>query len=278
MLEFVEHLFTYQFLNRALITSIIVGIVCGTVGSLIVLRGLSLMGDAMSHAVLPGVALSFLFGIPMFVGALITGMIASIFIGYITSSSKTKPDAAIGISFTAFLASGIIIISLINTTTDLYRILFGNLLAITNSAFLTTIVIGSIVLILIIIFYRPLMISTFDPTFSRMSGLNTTLLHYFVMLLLSLVTVASIQTVGIILVVALLITPASTAFLISKKLYSMMIIASLISVISSIVGLYYSYIYNIPSGATIVLCTFVIYIITLFFTKFTNRKKRGSLT
>ncbi|HAR3023122.1 TPA: metal ABC transporter permease [Staphylococcus aureus] len=278
MLEFVEHLFTYQFLNRALITSIIVGIVCGTVGSLIVLRGLSLMGDAMSHAVLPGVALSFLFGIPMFVGALITGMIASIFIGYITSSSKTKPDAAIGISFTAFLASGIIIISLINTTTDLYHILFGNLLAITNSAFLTTIVIGSIVLILIIIFYRPLMISTFDPTFSRMSGLNTTLLHYFVMLLLSLVTVASIQTVGIILVVALLITPASTAFLISKKLYSMMIIASLISVISSIVGLYYSYIYNIPSGATIVLCAFVIYIITLFFTKFTNRKKRGSLT
>lgn len=278
MLEFVEHLFTYQFLNRALITSIIVGIVCGTVGSLIVLRGLSLMGDAMSHAVLPGVALSFLFGIPMFVGALITGMIASIFIGYFTSSSKTKPDAAIGISFTAFLASGIIIISLINTTTDLYHILFGNLLAITNSAFLTTIVIGSIVLILIIIFYRPLMISTFDPTFSRMSGLNTTLLHYFVMLLLSLVTVASIQTVGIILVVALLITPASTAFLISKKLYSMMIIASLISVISSIVGLYYSYIYNIPSGATIVLCTFVIYIITLFFTKFTNRKKRGSLT
>ncbi|HDA2271828.1 TPA: metal ABC transporter permease [Staphylococcus aureus] len=278
MLEFVEHLFTYQFLNRALITSIIVGIVCGTVGSLIVLRGLSLMGDAMSHAVLPGVALSFLFGIPMFIGALITGMIASIFIGHITSSSKTKPDAAIGISFTAFLASGIIIISLINTTTDLYHILFGNLLAITNSAFLTTIVIGSIVLILIIIFYRPLMISTFDPTFSRMSGLNTTLLHYFVMLLLSLVTVASIQTVGIILVVALLITPASTAFLISKKLYSMMIIASLISVISSIVGLYYSYIYNIPSGATIVLCTFVIYIITLFFTKFTNRKKRGSLT
>ncbi len=264
MLEFVEHLFTYQFLNRALITSIIVGIVCGTVGSLIVLRGLSLMGDAMSHAVLPGVALSFLFGIPMFVGALITGMIASIFIGYITSSSKTKPDAAIGISFTAFLASGIIIISLINTTTDLYHILFGNLLAITNSAFLTTIVIGSIVLILIIIFYRPLMISTFDPTFSRMSGLNTTLLHYFVMLLLSSVTVASIQTVGIILVVALLITPASTAFLISKKLYSMMIIASLISVISSIVGLYYSYIYNIPqwcNNRTLYVCNLYHHII-----------------
>ncbi|PTK42758.1 manganese ABC transporter permease, partial [Staphylococcus nepalensis] len=163
---------------------------CGTVGSLIVLRGLSLMGDAMSHAVLPGVALSFLFKIPMFVGALVTGMLASLFIGFISERSKTKQDAAIGISFTAFLATGVIIISLINSTTNLYHILFGNLLAITNSAYWSTIVVSILVLLLIIIFYRPLMISTFDPTFSRMSGLNTTAIHYFVILLLSLVTVA----------------------------------------------------------------------------------------
>ena len=117
------------------------------------------------------------------------------------------------------------------------------------------------------------MISTFDATFSRMSGLNTTLIHYFVMLLLALVTVASIQTVGIILVVALLITPASTAFLISKQLYAMMVIASIISVISSIIGLYFSYIYNIPSGATIVICTFMIYIVTLSITRIKINKK-----
>ena len=260
MLDFINHLLSYQFLNRALITSILVGIVCGTMGSIIVLRGLSLMGDAMSHAVLPGVALSFLFNIPMFIGALVTGMLASLFIGFITSNSKTKPDAAIGISFTAFLASGVIIISLINSTTDLYHILFGNLLAITHQSFWT------------------LMISTFDATFSRMSGLNTTLIHYFVMLLLALVTVASIQTVGIILVVALLITPASTAFLISKQLYAMMVIASIISVISSIIGLYFSYIYNIPSGATIVICTFMIYIVTLLITRIKNKQKRSALT
>lgn len=278
MLDFFNHLLSYQFLNRALITSILVGIVCGTVGSIIVLRGLSLMGDAMSHAVLPGVALSFLFNIPMFIGALVTGMIASLFIGFITTKSKTKPDAAIGISFTAFLATGVIIISLINSTTDLYHILFGNLLAITNQSFWTTIIIGMSVITLIVVFYRPLMISTFDATFSRMSGLNTTLIHYFVMLLLALVTVASIQTVGIILVVALLITPASTAFLISKQLYSMMIIASLISIISSITGLYFSYIYNVPSGATIVICTFTIYVITLAITRMNNRQKRGALT
>ena len=235
MTDFIQHLFDYQFLNRALITSIVVGVVCGTVGSLIILRGLSLMGDAMSHAVLPGVALSFLFNIPMFIGALVTGMIASLLIGYISNNSKTKPDAAIGISFTAFLATGIIIISLINSTTDLHHILFGNLLAITRQTFWTTIIIGVIVMLLIVILYRPLMISTFDATFSRVSGLNTTMLHYFVMLLLALVTVASIQTVGIILVVALLVTPASTAFLITKNLYSMMIVASLIGIVLSLI-------------------------------------------
>ncbi|MCD8843778.1 metal ABC transporter permease [Staphylococcus gallinarum] len=275
-MDFIQHLFDYLFLRNALIISIVVGIVCGTVGCLIVLRGLSLMGDAMSHAVLPGVALSFFFQIPMFIGALVTGMIASIFIGFITKSSKTKPDAAIGISFTAFLATGIILISVINSTTDLYHILFGNILAVTHATFWSTIIVGIIVMILIIVFYRPLMVSTFDPTFSRMSGLNTTLIHYFVMLLLSLVTVASIQTVGIILVVALLITPASAAFLIAKKLRTMMIISSCISTISSIVGLYFSYVYNLPSGAMIVLCAFFIYILVFIGSKLNFFKREGT--
>lgn len=275
-MDFIQHLFDYLFLRNALIISIVVGIVCGTVGCLIVLRGLSLMGDAMSHAVLPGVALSFFFQIPMFIGALATGMIASIFIGFITKSSKTKPDAAIGISFTAFLATGIILISVINSTTDLYHILFGNILAVTHATFWSTIIVGIIVMILIIAFYRPLMVSTFDPTFSRMSGLNTTLIHYFVMLLLSLVTVASIQTVGIILVVALLITPASAAFLIAKKLRTMMIISSCISTISSIVGLYFSYVYNLPSGAMIVLCAFFIYILVFIGSKLNFFKREGT--
>lgn len=278
MFEFIEHLFQYQFLNRALITSIFVGIVCGTVGSLIILRGLSLMGDAMSHAVLPGVALSYLFGIPMFIGALVTGMISSLCIGFISEKSKTKQDAAIGISFTAFFALGVIIISSINTTTDLYHILFGNILAVTQSAFISTMIVSVVVILLIIIFYRPLMISTFDPIFSRMSGLNTTMIHYFVMLLLALVTVASLQTVGIILVVALLITPASAAFLITRKLHTMMIVASIISVISSTAGMYVSYIYNLPSGATIVLCAFIIYAIIFTFYKFKNKTQKGAKT
>ncbi|WP_305752298.1 metal ABC transporter permease [Mammaliicoccus sciuri] len=260
--EFISSLIQYNFLSRALITAIVVGVVCGIVGSLIILRGLSLMGDAMSHAVLPGVAISYVLNIPMFIGALITGMLTSFLIGYIAQHSKTKNDAAIGIIFTAFFSLGIIIISQINSSTDLYHILFGNILAVTSSAFYTTSIVSIIVIACVILFYKPLHLSTFDPIAARMSGLNVKVIHYFVMMLLALVTVASLQTVGIILVVALLITPSSAAFLITKSLKSMMIVASVISAICAACGMYISYLYNLPSGACIVLVCCFVYMIT----------------
>nr|WP_240624134.1 metal ABC transporter permease [Staphylococcus rostri] len=276
MMPFIQHLFEYQFLSRAMLTAVLVGIVCGVVGCIIILRGLSLMGDAMSHAVLPGVALSFLFHIPMFIGALITGMLSSILIGYISDASKTKKDAAIGITFTAFLASGIILISVIHSATDLYHILFGNILAITQSAFYTTLVVSTIVVALIIVLYRPLKISTLDPVFSRMSGLNTTVIHYFVMLLLALVIVASVQTVGVILVVALLITPASTAYLITNKLSTMMLTSSIFSVISATFGIYLSFKFNLPSGAVIVLIATLLYAVTFIISKIIQSNHKGA--
>ncbi|EHP0703843.1 metal ABC transporter permease [Staphylococcus pseudintermedius] len=275
-MSFVQHLFEYQFLSRAMLTAILVGVVCGVVGCLIILRGLSLMGDAMSHAVLPGVALSFLMNIPMFIGAMVTGMLSSIMIGYISEASKTKKDAAIGITFTTFLALGIVLISVIHSATDLYHILFGNILAITQSAFHTTLAVSIVVLALILILYRPLKMSTFDPIFSRMSGLNTTMIHYFVMLLLALVIVASVQTVGVILVVALLITPASTAFLFTKKLFTMMIVSSIFSVISSTLGIYMSFKLNLPSGAVIVLISAVLYGLTFGIIKLINLLQKGA--
>ncbi|EGQ3636797.1 metal ABC transporter permease [Staphylococcus pseudintermedius] len=275
-MSFVQHLFEYQFLSRAMLTAILVGVVCGVVGCLIILRGLSLMGDAMSHAVLPGVALSFLMNIPMFIGAMVTGMLSSIMIGYISETSKTKKDAAIGITFTTFLALGIVLISVIHSATDLYHILFGNILAITQYAFHTTLAVSIVVLALILILYRPLKMSTFDPTFSRMSGLNTTMIHYFVMLLLALVIVASVQTVGVILVVALLITPASTAFLFTKKLSTMMIVSSIFSVISSTLGIYMSFKLNLPSGAVIVLISAVLYGLTFGIIKLMNLLQKGA--
>ncbi|MCE5834755.1 metal ABC transporter permease [Staphylococcus pseudintermedius] len=275
-MSFVQHLFEYQFLSRAMLTAILVGVVCGVVGCLIILRGLSLMGDAMSHAVLPGVALSFLMNIPMFIGAMVTGMLSSIMIGYISEASKTKKDAAIGITFTTFLALGIVLISVIHSATDLYHILFGNILAITQYAFHTTLAVSVVVLALILILYRPLKMSTFDPIFSRMSGLNTTMIHYFVMLLLALVIVASVQTVGVILVVALLITPASTAFLFTKKLSTMMIVSSIFSVISSTLGIYMSFKLNLPSGAVIVLISAVLYGLTFGIIKLINLLQKGA--
>ncbi|EKH2206090.1 metal ABC transporter permease [Staphylococcus pseudintermedius] len=275
-MSFVQHLFEYQFLSRAMLTAILVGVVCGVVGCLIILRGLSLMGDAMSHAVLPGVALSFLMNIPMFIGAMVTGMLSSIMIGYISEASKTKKDAAIGITFTTFLALGIVLISVIHSATDLYHILFGNILAITQYAFHTTLAVSIVVLALILILYRPLKMSTFDPIFSRMSGLNTTMIHYFVMLLLALVIVASAQTVGVILVVALLITPASTAFLFTKKLSTMMIVSSIFSVISSTLGIYMSFKLNLPSGAVIVLISAVLYGLTFGIIKLINLLQKGA--
>lgn len=275
-MSFVQHLFEYQFLSRAMLTAILVGVVCGVVGCLIILRGLSLMGDAMSHAVLPGVALSFLMNIPMFIGAMVTGMLSSIMIGYISEASKTKKDAAIGITFTTFLALGIVLISVIHSATDLYHILFGNILAITQYAFRTTLAVSIVVLALILILYRPLKMSTFDPIFSRMSGLNTTMIHYFVMLLLALVIVASVQTVGVILVVALLITPASTAFLFTKKLSTMMIVSSIFSVISSTLGIYMSFKLNLPSGAVIVLISAVLYGLTFGIIKLINLLQKGA--
>lgn len=194
-------------------------------------------------------------------------MIASLLIGYISNNSKTKPDAAIGISFTAFLATGVIIISLINSTTDLHHILFGNLLAITRQTFWTTIIIGVIVILLIVILYRPLMISTFDATFSRVSGLNTTMIHYFIIFVTRLSNRREYSNCRHYLSRCITCYTGVDRLLITKNLYSMMIVASLIGIVSSIIGLYFSFIYNLPSGATIVIATFSIYILILLFSK-----------
>ncbi|UEX89844.1 metal ABC transporter permease [Staphylococcus ratti] len=275
-MAFLQHLVEYPFLTRALLTAILVGAVCGVVGCFILLRGLSLMGDAMSHAVLPGVAISFLLNIPMFIGALVTGVLSSLCIGYISDTTKTKKDAAIGIIFTTFLATGIILISAIQSTTDLYHILFGNILAITDDAFNTTLWISLCVIILILLLYRPLKISTFDPIFSRMNGLPTRAIHYLVMLLLALVIVTSVQTVGVILVVALLITPASTAYLVANKLSTMLLISCICSVISATVGIYISFQLNLPSGAVIVLIAATLYVLSVIYIKIKSKIHKGA--
>lgn len=265
MTNFIDALMHYGFLQKALTTSIMVGIICGVIGCFIILRGMALMGDAISHAVLPGVALSYMLGINFFFGAVFTGVLTSLGIGFISQHSRIKNDVSIGIMFTAAFASGIIMITLMKSSTDLYHILFGNVLAVRPSEMWSTLLIGIIVLLSIYAFYKELLVSSFDSTMAAAYGLPTRVIHYFLMTLLTLVTVASLQTVGIVLVVAMLITPAATAYLLTNRLWVMLYLSAGIGVLSSIFGLYFSYTYNLASGAAIVLAATVLFILAFAF-------------
>lgn len=253
IIDFITALGKYDFLQSALITATMVGIMSGIIGAFIILRGMSLMGDAISHAVLPGVAVAYILGINIMIGASVFGIIAAMLIGFVASRSKLKTDTAIGVVFSAFYALGFILISMAESSTNLHHILFGNVLAVTDSDILTTAIVLSIVILFVTLFYKELLITSFDSTFARSYGLPVQVVHYGLMLILTLVTVSALQTVGIILVVAMLITPAATAFLWTDKLHTMLITAASLGVVSAIVGLYLSYTFNWASGPAIVI-------------------------
>lgn len=253
MTEFIHALGQYEFLQSALLTAIMVGVMSGLVGSFIILRGMSLMGDAISHAVLPGVAVAYMLGINILVGASVFGILAAMLIGFVSSRSKVKVDTAIGVVFSAFYALGFILISMAESATNLHHILFGNILAVSDSDIKTTVLVLALTILFIVAFYKELLITSFDPTFARTYGLHVQVVHYGLMLLLTLVTVSALQTVGIILVVAMLITPAATAFLWTDKLSTMLVMSATLGTISSVVGLYLSYTLNWASGPAIVL-------------------------
>ncbi|MCZ0704436.1 iron/zinc/copper transport system permease protein [Natronobacillus azotifigens] len=263
---FFESLFQYQYLQNAMIAGILIGIICGVVGCFIILRGMALMGDAISHAVLPGVVLSYMFGISFFIGAVVTGVITALAIGYVSQNSKIKHDSSIGIMFTGAFALGIVLITLNRGTgVHLWDILFGNVLAVSRAHLWMTVGIGVVVLALIFIFYKQLVLSTFDPTMAQAIGLPIKWINYTFMLVLSLVTVASLQSVGIILVVAMLITPGSTAYLLTDRLPVMMVLSAAFGSVSAIIGVYYSFIYDVATGASIVLVASILFALVFLF-------------
>lgn len=262
---FFNDLLVYDFLQKALITSVMVGIISGIIGSFIVLRGMSLMGDAISHAVLPGVAISYMLGIPYFYGAVVAGVLAAVGMGAISQNSRIKTDASIGIVFSAALALGIVLITKAQSATDLTKILFGNVLHVRTSDMWLTAGISVIVLLVVGLFYKELLLSTFDETMAEVSGLNTRLIHYGLMILLTLVSVASLQTVGVILVVSMLITPASTAYLLTNRLSIMIALSSAFGAIAAALGIYFSYIYDLPSGPVIAIVSALIFVLVLVF-------------
>lgn len=265
MFEFFQALFQYEFLQKALFTSVVVGVICGIVGCFIILRGMALMGDAISHAVLPGVAISYMLGINFFFGAVITGVLTAVGIGYVSQNSRIKHDMAIGIMFTSMFAVGIVIITMMKSSADLYHILFGNVLAVRMSDMWITLGIGVLVIGLVVIFYKELLVSTFDPTMAQSYGLPNKWIHYALMAVLTMVTVASLQTVGIVLVVAMLITPAATAYLLTNRLSVMIYLSAALGVVASVFGLYFSFTYNLASGATIVLVSAFLFAMAFFF-------------
>lgn len=263
--QFMSELMNYTFLQKALITSVIVGVTCGIIGSFITLKGMSLMGDAISHAVLPGVAISYMMGINFFYGAVVTGLLTALGINYIDQKSRVKADSAIGIVFSAFFAVGVILIQKAQSAIDLTSILFGNILTVSDTDQYMTMVVGVSVIFIVLLFYKELLITTFDPTMARAYGLPVDLINYGIMILLTLVSVVSLQTVGVILVVALLITPASTAYLLTNDFSKMILLSALIGAIAATAGLYFSFLYNLPSGAVIVLAAATMFVLALLF-------------
>lgn len=267
MTKFLNGLLQYHFLQNALVTGVVIGVVAGAVGCFIILRSMSLMGDAISHAVLPGVALSYILGLNFFIGAIIFGLLASTIITYIKENSIIKGDTAIGITFSSFLALGVILIGLAQSSTDLFHILFGNILAVQDVDKYVTIAISGMVLILIKVFYKELQLTSFDPVLAKSMGIKVTFYHYLLMTLLTLVSVTAMQSVGTILIVALLITPAATAYLFVKKLNQMIFLSSSIGALVSIVGIYLGYTFNLAVGSSIVLTSALLFGICFIYKK-----------
>lgn len=252
IITFIVEPLQYAFMFKAVMVSIVVGIACAILSCFLVLKGWSLLGDAISHAVLPGVVIAYMLGIPFGLGAFVFAMLAVVLIGFIKTNSKIKEDAVMGIVFTTLFALGLMLISKVVSSIDLTHVLFGEVLGISDESAWYTISILTAVSLVVLAFQRIFLVFCFDPIHAQSLGLPVKLIHYAFLSLLAITITGSVQTVGIILVIAMLITPGSTAFLLSKKFSTMLQIAVLISVVSSLIGAYSSYYFNIATGGTIV--------------------------
>ena len=256
---------THDFMRRALMVSALVGGVCGLLSCYMTLKGWALMGDAVSHAVMPGVVVAYALGLPFSLGAFVFGVGSVALIGFVKQKSRIKEDTVIGLVFTGFFALGLVLVSKIKSNIDLMQILFGSPLGISRSDVNQTLIISFIVISILLIFRKDLMLYCFDAKHARSIGINTGILHYLLLTLLSLSAVVGLQTVGIILVVAMLITPGATAYLLTDRFDRMTLLAVISSSFSSILGVYISYWSDIETGGSIVLVQTLIFLIAFLF-------------
>ncbi len=253
-MEWLLEPWTHVFMQRALAAALMVGVLCAVLGCYVVLRSMAFLGDALAHAVLPGVAIAYLLGGSLLIGALLAAVAVALGIGLITRPGSLKEDTAIGILFAAALALGVALISSARSfAVDLSHILFGNVLAVGPADLWLTGGLGLAVLAIVAALYQPFLVISFDPVLAATLRLPAERLRYLMLVLLALTVVVSLQTVGVGLVSAMLVTPGAAAYLLTRRLPSMMAVAALIGALSGLIGLYLSFYLNIASGAAIVL-------------------------
>lgn len=251
---------TYGFMWRGLLAAIMVGIIAPVLGSYVVLRGMAFLGDALAHIILPGVVLAYLLGWPLAVGALAVGTLAAIGISALSKEGEIREDTAIGIVFAGSFALGIAMISTVrNYAVDLSHILFGNILGVSTADLWLTLILGVVVLVTVFLFYKEFLVIAFDATLAVVLRLPERFLRYLLSVLIAVTIVTSLQTVGVALVLAMLVTPAAAAQLLTRRLPTMMAVAALIGVTANVTGLYLSFYYNIASGPAMVLVATTIF-------------------
>jgi ABC-type Mn2+/Zn2+ transport system permease subunit len=251
---------SYGFMVRGLLAAIMVGVICPIIGAYMVLKGLSFFGDALSHAILPGVVIAFLLDLPLALGALAAGLTAAFVIGLISQRGAVQEDTAIGIVFAGAFALGVAMLSTAsNYAVDLTHILFGDVLGVSQGDLLFTLLVGGGILLVVFAFYKELLVFTFDPTLAIVLRLPATFLRYLLLTLIALTVIVSLQTVGISLMLAMLVTPAAAAQLLTRRLPSMMAVGAGIGVLANVIGLYLSYYFNLAAGPTMVLVATVIF-------------------
>ena len=256
---------THDFMRKALFMSSLVAAVCGFLSSYLTLKGWALMGDAVSHSVMPGVVVAYALGLPFSLGAFIFGVGSVALIGFVKQKSRVKEDTVIGLVFTGFFALGIVLVSKIKSNIDLHSILFGSPLGISVSDVKQTVLISLLVVILLSVFRKDLMLYCFDPRHAKTVGINVLFLHYLLLTCLSLSAVVGLQSVGIVLVVAMLITPGATAYLLTDQFDNMTIISVISAIISSILGIYISFWFDLETGGSIVLVQTFIFLFAFLF-------------
>lgn len=254
----------YPFMVRGLLAALMVGVVCATVGTYVVLRGMAFFGDALAHAILPGVAVGYLVGggarEPLFWWGLAAAVVSSIGIGTITKGAQVREDTAIGIVFASMFALGIAMISTVRSyTVDLTHFLFGDVLGVSSADLWLILIFGGLIVLSVLVFYKEFLVLSFDPLLAATLRLPARSLEYFLLVLIAVAIVVSLQTVGVALMVAMLVTPAAAAFLLTRRLPVMMILAAAIASASGVIGLYISYYLGVASGAAIVLTSTVFF-------------------